>query len=147
MKNETVTKDEVELTKRFLTAGEYQRQADNTNLTEEGYEKVQGRVSDLEFVKLAHAGMGLVTEAGEFTDMLKKHAIYGKALDRVNLAEELGDLMWYVALACNTLGISMEDVMAKNIAKLKIRFPEKFTEAHALERDLSAERQVLEGSA
>jgi NTP pyrophosphatase (non-canonical NTP hydrolase) len=95
--------------------------------------------------ELMHASMGMVTEAGEFIDALKKHTIYGKPIDRVNLVEEIGDLFWYQALACRALGVSFEEVMERNIAKLRKRFPEKFTAELALSRDLDAERAALEG--
>lgn len=96
-------------------------------------------------MRLLHAAFGIQTEGGEFTDQLKRHVFYGKELDKVNLTEELGDVLWYVALACNALGIDMQDVMGRNIAKLQARFPEKFTEENALERDLDSERGILEG--
>lgn len=93
---------------------------------------------------LLHAGFGLATEAGEFLDALKRHIFYGKELDEVNLQEELGDVMWYIALICKRKGWSMEKIMEQNIAKLSARFPHKFTESDALNRELGVERQVLE---
>jgi NTP pyrophosphatase (non-canonical NTP hydrolase) len=42
--------------------------------------------------RIEHAIMGLVTEAGELMDAIKKAKIYGKDLDLVNLVEELGDV-------------------------------------------------------
>lgn len=95
-------------------------------------------------VRLSHAMIGMCTEAGEFQDAVKKHLFYGKPLDTVNLAEELGDLMWYVAIACDTLGVSLQEVMEKNIAKLKARYGDKFTEEAALNRNLEKERTILE---
>jgi NTP pyrophosphatase (non-canonical NTP hydrolase) len=126
-----------------MKAADYQREAERTNLPD--YGPVQARMSDPLFARLLHAASGMVTEAGEFMDALKKHAMYGKPLDVVNLAEEVGDQLWYLALACNTLGVEIEAVMATNIEKLRVRFPEKFTEKDALTRDLGAERRILEG--
>ena len=93
---------------------------------------------------LINASMGLVTEAGEFQDMLKKHLYYGKELDTVNLKEEIGDVLWYCAIALEALGTDFETVMQTNIDKLKARYPEKFTEDSANNRDLETERQILE---
>lgn len=95
--------------------------------------------------RLLHAGVGLATEGGEFLDALKKHIFYGKALDRTNLKEEIGDILWYCAIALDELDSSFEEVQMTNIAKLKARYPEKFTKAQAENRDLSAERKILEG--
>lgn len=106
-----------------------------------------------------HAVAGIVTEAGELQDALKKHLFYGRPLDRTNLIEELGDLMWYVALLCDEISWSIDedqgqvttganvlaDVLARNIAKLKARYAGKFTETRAENRDLDAERKILEG--
>ena len=84
------------------------------------------------------------TETAEFTDALKKSLFYGKPLDTVNLKEELGDLLWYVALAMDELGTDFETEMARVIAKLEARYPEKFTTDKALNRDLDTERAILE---
>lgn len=98
----------------------------------------------LNSLDLLHASMGLVTEAGEFQDMLKKHVFYGRELDEVNLKEEIGDILWYCAIALDALGSDFESVMQTNIDKLKARYPEKFTEDSANNRDLDTEREILE---
>ena len=56
-----------------------------------------------EQAEILHGVLGVVTEAGEIADVLKKHLIYGKTLDKVNLKEELGDVAWYVALLIRRL--------------------------------------------
>lgn len=94
--------------------------------------------------RIEHAVMGLVTEAAECMDALKKAKIYGRELDTVNLVEEAGDIMWYLAILADELGVSFEDMWQKNIAKLRVRFPEKYTEELVENRDLIAERAVLE---
>lgn len=101
-------------------------------------------MSKRQSLDLLHASMGLVTEAGEFQDMLKKHVYYGKELDTVNLKEEIGDILWYCAIALNALDSSFEEVMETNINKLKARYPEKFTSDKAINRDLAKERKILE---
>jgi NTP pyrophosphatase (non-canonical NTP hydrolase) len=99
---------------------------------------------DTQVLDLIHASMGLVTEAGEFQDMLKKHLYYGRELDTVNLREEIGDLLWYCAIALQALGTDFQEVMQTNIDKLKARYPEKFTEDSANNRNLKIEREILE---
>lgn len=94
--------------------------------------------------RLLHAGIGLNTEAGEFLDAIKKTVFYGKELDRVNLKEELGDILWYVAVAMDELGTDFETEMKRNIDKLQLRYPEKFTVHHAENRQLDKERKLLE---
>lgn len=48
-----------------------------------------------------HGSTGGLTEIGEFADALKAHIFYGKPLDYVNLAEEVGDQSWYLAIMAN----------------------------------------------
>lgn len=95
-------------------------------------------------IRLLHGVMGLCTEAGELQDQLKKHIFYGKELDVVNIVEECGDLFWYLAETLTAIDEKFIDVMQKNIDKLRARYPDKFSEDKALNRDLSKERKVLE---
>jgi NTP pyrophosphatase (non-canonical NTP hydrolase) len=96
--------------------------------------------------KLLHAVLGLVSEVGEIADALKKHLIYGKPLDLVNLVEEAGDVDWYKALLLDAIGSDIETAWERNIAKLEKRYGGEFTPEKALNRDLPAERAALEGS-
>ncbi len=94
--------------------------------------------------RVLHAAFGLVTEAGELLDALKKASFYGRELDVTNIKEEAGDILWYLAILFDAVGTDFETEQARVIAKLKARFPEKFTEQNAFERDLDTEREVLE---
>ena len=125
-----------------MTPNEYQEKALRTESN--NFEEIIERINTILFIRLDHAGKGFATETGEFIDVLKRYEFYGKEKDLVNLQEELGDLLWYIAIACSALKVSMEEVMEKNIAKLKARFPDKYTQDKALNRDLDAERGTLE---
>lgn len=94
--------------------------------------------------RIEHGVIGIVTEAGELMDAVKKTKIYRKELDKVNLIEELGDIFWYTALLCDELGVSFEDIMDKNIAKLEARYPEKYSHDNAINRNTDTERAILE---
>lgn len=96
--------------------------------------------------RLLHAVMGLVTETGELMDALKRKLIYGKGIDRVNVMEECGDLLWYIALALDACDYTIEEAMERNITKLKKRYPDGYSDTNALNRDLEAERAALEGN-
>lgn len=95
-------------------------------------------------IELLHAGLGFATEAGEFLQAVGDHVFEGLDLDPVNIGEEIGDNQWYAAKAAKFIGTTLELEQVKNIAKLAKRFPNKFTDAAALERDLDAERRALE---
>lgn len=91
-----------------------------------------------------HMVLGMVTESAEIADVYKKNIGYGKQLDVTNIKEELGDLMWYIVNMCTINGWLIEEIMDANIAKLKARYGEKFSEEAAIERNLGKEREVLE---
>jgi NTP pyrophosphatase (non-canonical NTP hydrolase) len=97
-------------------------------------------------MNLLHAAMGIGTEAGELLDAFKRKLFYGKGLDVVNIKEEVGDIMWYVAILLRELDLDFEDILDLNIKKLRARFPDKFTESDALNRNLDQERSILEGN-
>lgn len=101
---------------------------------------------NLAIARLMHAGAGLSSESGEIWDQVKKHLIYGKPLDKLNIIEEAGDQLWYLALALKAVGGTMQQAMEMNIAKLEKRYGDKFSKEKALNRDLDAERQVLENN-
>lgn len=95
-------------------------------------------------VRINHAVIGLMGEVGELASALEKWIYYGKLLDVANIKEELGDCLWYIAQLCNATGLSLQDIMTSNIAKLKVRYPEKYTDQNAETRDIEAERKALE---
>ena len=76
--------------------------------------------------RLLTAGVGINAEGGEFLEIIKKIIFQGKPWDDHNkehLIIELGDLMWYVAQACMALGVSFDEVVARNVKKLEARYP------------------------
>lgn len=100
-------------------------------------------VSQEEDIK--HGIYGLITELGEFANIIKRKDFYKKSVDYINLKEEIFDCAWYICLICRGLGITLEEGANINIKKLKKRFPDKFTIEKALNRDLDGERKILEG--
>lgn len=67
---------------------------------------------------------GLGGEAGEVLEILKKSVRNG-TLDKVHLSEELGDVLYYLAMLCNYHGLSLKDVMEQNVAKINDRYGKK----------------------
>jgi len=84
--------------------------------------------------KLSHSLEGLTSEVGEIADTIKKYKRYGQELDVMNIREEVGDVLWYLAMLCDSANLSLEMCAADNITKLKTRYPDKFTEDHAAAR-------------
>lgn len=95
---------------------------------------------------LMHAALGLTSEAGEFADAVKKHLVYGRDLDRVNAAEEVGDLLWFCALAARALGVPLADIAQANVEKLHRRYPDAYSDDLAAAR-LDKQGDLLGGGA
>ena len=100
------------------------------------YQQMAMRTATEESKTLECVGLGIAGEAGEVADLIKKTLYQGHELDREHLIKELGDVLWYVALGCETLHVEMDVVMQDNINKLKERYPEGF------QTDLSLHRRA-----
>jgi len=72
----------------------------------------------------------LVCEAGEASQMALKHAYHGRPMDYDQLAEELGDALWYIAVAARLMGLSLESVAMLNFQKLNERHGLSYNAAH-----------------
>lgn len=72
--------------------------------------------------------LGLAGESGEVIDAIKKREYHGrtKEVPISHIEEELGDVMWYIANLCNTLGLDLETVLIKNKYKLEARYPQLY---------------------
>lgn len=95
--------------------------------------------------RILHAIIGIATESGELMEAVRANLGVHDKLDNVNLQEEVGDLNWYEAILIDALGADWDDIREKNIAKLKARYPNKFDPEDAINRNLKAERKILEG--
>jgi len=91
--------------------------------------------------RLFHAIIGMATES---TELLEALDFTGEKMDGVNLLEECFDMDWYQFILLDELGADLKQVWKTGFAKLKKRYPEKFTSENALERDLDGERKILE---
>lgn len=83
---------------------------------------------------LINGVMGLCGESGEAIDIVKKHLAQGHDLDREGLIKELGDVAWYLAETAYALDVTLEAVFARNIDKLKARYPEGFNTDRSVNR-------------
>lgn len=75
---------------------------------------------------LLNGVMGMCGESGECVDLVKKNFMQGHDLDKLHLAKELGDVLWYVAETATAIGLTLNDIMQMNINKLKERYPDGF---------------------
>src|SRR5260370_3359300 len=114
----------------FLGQNEYRGEG----MTPEEYQDLAARTlllkpprsySDEEIMLIWNA-LGVVGEAGELADDIKKSIFHSTGLNIPRLTKKLGDVLWYVAAICTKLGISLEDVAKHNITKLEERYPDGF---------------------
>jgi NTP pyrophosphatase (non-canonical NTP hydrolase) len=92
-----------------------------------------------------HMIIGLDGEVGELTDALKKSIIYRKPLDKENVIEEIGDIMFYLEGLMQSLGITGQECIEANIKKLSVRYSEgSYSNAQASERADKALMEKLE---
>ena len=97
-------------------------------MTLDEYEKLAARtlnpkLSDAE--RLMDAAAGLVEESGEILGLVRKHAYQGRELQRGQVLIELGDALWCLAMTAKSAGLTLDQVAAANIAKLRARYPER----------------------
>ena len=82
--------------------------------------------SGVNMALLLTGAIGLASETGEFSEIVKKCIFQGKPLDnetKFHCKRELGDIMWYWVYSCRALGLDPNEVMAENVEKLKARYP------------------------
>lgn len=101
-----------------------------------------------ELVRLLHATMRLSNETGELAGLVERVVWYGThSLDEIRerVKNELGDVAWGLAQACTALGLTIEEVLAANIAKLAVRYPERFSAERSRRenRDDEAEQRAV----
>lgn len=74
---------------------------------------------------IIYPALGLLSEAGEVAGKVKKVLRDDNGMftpeKREAIADEVGDVLWYIASLCTDLGIGMEVVAQRNLDKLNSR--------------------------
>jgi NTP pyrophosphatase (non-canonical NTP hydrolase) len=70
---------------------------------------------------IVYPALGLIGEAGEISEKVKKWLRGDRELDREGLLKELGDPLWYLASLADDLGFTLQEVVDANFAKLTSR--------------------------
>lgn len=79
--------------------------------------------------------LGLSGETGEVADIVKKHLFQGHKLDKSKILDELGDVLWYIAITSKGIGVELEEIAIHNIDKLKKRYPDGFEAERSVNRE------------
>ena len=108
-----------------MTGNDYQELAMRTN-DHKATQRLVGKVviDNVDLGDIFNACIGLSGEVGEFNDMVKKWVFHEKELDIDHAKKELGDIAWYLAMACESFGWSLDEILQMNVDKLKARYPE-----------------------
>jgi NTP pyrophosphatase (non-canonical NTP hydrolase) len=106
-----------------MTLDEYQTAAAGTT---------NAKLSDGE--RLFDAAAGLAEESGEILGLVRKHVFQSHPLARDRLQTELGDALWCLAMTAQNAGMTLEQIAATNVAKLRARYPEGYSDAASQER-------------
>lgn len=138
MRNRHQSAELVDAVKRALIYG------NTAKLEKLGSKDVASNELDLPFhmdVDELHAILGMEGEVGEISEAV----LSGDPRDviRARIVDESGDYMWYLHLLWDKYGITMDEVLSGNIAKLAKRYPDKFTTDAAVNRNLEAEAAVF----
>ena len=94
-----------------MNFNEYQKHARSTAIYPKEY-------------KVIYPALGLCGEAGEVADKIKKTIRGDSSLDEVsgNIAGELGDVLWYLAILADDLGFDLDKIAEWNVDKLNRRW-------------------------
>lgn len=98
--------------------------------------------SEFDDKRVVHAIVGICTEAAELANALLESK--DNPLDAVNVAEEVGDVMYYIGMLCDAMGFTVDQSIDAIERKLRKRYPEGFSTARAVNRDTATERSELE---
>lgn len=101
------------------TFADYQADANRT--------EIEGTIE----AKLLKNTLGLAGEVGELVELVKKSVYHGTPMARHALVEEIGDVLWYLSQFARVNGIGLEECAEKNILKLRVRFPEGWSQEAA----------------
>lgn len=107
-----------------MTINEYQKEALRTSSM--NYEN---------YGMIVNGALGLAGESGEVADIIKKSVFQGHAFDTDHLAEELGDVAWYLAVTAHAIGYDLETVLQRNVDKLRKRYPDGFSADKSIHRE------------
>lgn len=83
---------------------------------------------------LMNGVLGLCGETGEVADLVKKSTFQGHTLDPEKVAEELGDVAWYLAVAAHAVGYDLDTIFQMNVDKLMKRYPDGFDADRSIHR-------------
>ena len=83
---------------------------------------------------LTNAALGISGESGEFADIVKKWRYQRHDMKTSEALDELGDILYYTALAIDWYGFGLDEVMERNMKKRAERYPNGFEAERSINR-------------
>lgn len=102
-----------------MNFNEYQTEATKTWKNAEPLDRQDARV--------VNWALGVANEAGELAGEIKHVAFHGEKLNKMKIAKEVGDVLWYLSSLCQSIGISLADCAELNVVKLRHRHGDSFS--------------------
>lgn len=96
-----------------MNAADFQEQAARTQIMDPGF-----HIPGHEMMAVWNA-LGLAGKAGDVAELVKKGVFHRHQVDPAKLEKELGDMLWYAAAICTTLGLDLGEIMRANLDRLK----------------------------
>lgn len=113
---------------------EISRLQDCAGLTLDQYQHLSARTAVSDNLAMLNYGLGISGEAGEVSDLIKKCFFHGHDDGNLELAKELGDVLWYISQIAREANLSLSAIAEGNIEKLQKRYPEGFSEHASVNR-------------
>jgi len=76
--------------------------------------------------RILDAAAGLAEESAEVLGLVRKRTFQARDVSRERLVEELGDVLWCLAITADSLGVSLNEIAKANVEKLERRHPSGF---------------------
>lgn len=105
------------------------------NLSDLNFDRIPTDRKDIDYILIA---------VGDFTDILKREKFYRASQNADGVKECFSRILAHIISICTEKGYELVDVMEKNIEKLAKRYPDKYSDELATNRDLEKERAVFE---
>lgn len=78
--------------------------------------------------------IGLSGETGELAELIKHDIFYGQPVDKMKVAKEIGDVLWYLGALADSYDIQLQDVLELNKAKIDHRYDGEYNQEGSAER-------------
>lgn len=109
-----------------MDVNKYQKEAARTIIN---FDNDLGKLNNSEDILRKHlynAASGMSIESNEVLQLIQRYSFCDKGLNKDEIFEECGDVLWYVSYLLTMIGMTLEDCIKCNLIKVAKRYPERF---------------------